>query len=73
MNKAIENLLATLVALLIVLPLLSLLSGFISFLIWNNSVSYTLHLPQLGFWQVYFVNWLVGVVGSHFKSTCTSK
>ena len=73
MNKAIENLLATLFALLIVLPLLSLLSGFISFLIWNNSVSYTLHLPQLGFWQVYFVNWLVGVVGSHFKSTCTSK
>jgi hypothetical protein len=73
MNKVIVGALAVLFTLFVVLPGISLLSAAILYFIWNGSVHYTLHLPTLGFWQIYFLNWVVGVVGSHFHSAINSK
>jgi hypothetical protein len=70
MNKFIQAF-AAFIGFLILMPAIALFSGFIAWLIWNHSVSYTLHLPQLGFWQVFFLNWALGIVGGHFRSSCT--
>lgn len=58
-------------AVLIILVLAAvpaLLGGLIGWLLWNHALASLFHGPQLGYWQVVGIFWLMGVVSALFRT-----